>query len=146
MRGKTSNQSSMLCLLSPESVVPADHPLRAIRALADDALRSLSGQFERMYAKTGRPSVPPERLLKGQLLIALYSIRSERQLCEQLNYNLLFRWFLGMDMLEPGFDATTYSQNRERLMDHEVAALFFAAVRDQAQGLMSRDHFTSTGR
>ena len=135
----------MLCLLSPESAVPADHPLRAIRALADEALRSLSREFNRMYAKTGRPSVPPERLLKGQLLIALYSIRSERQLCEQLNYNLLFRWFLGMDMLERGFDATTYSQNRERLMDHEVAARFFSAVRDQAQGLMSRDHFTVDG-
>jgi transposase len=126
-------------------MVPADHPLRTIRALADEALRSLSCQFDRMYAKTGRPSVPPERLLKGQLLTALYSIRSERQLCEQLHYNLLFRWFLGMDMLEPAFDATTYSQNRERLMDHEVAAQFFSAVRDQAQGLMSRDHFTVDG-
>jgi transposase len=145
MRGKTENQSSMLCLLSPEAAVPVDHPLRAIRAVADAALRTLSRRFDRMYASTGRPSVPPERLLKGQLLIALYSIRSERQLCEQLQYNLLFRWFLDMDMLEPAFDPTTYSQNRERLMAHEVAARFFAAVRDQAEGLMSREHFTVDG-
>jgi transposase len=145
MRGKTDNQSSMMCLLSPEAAVPVDHPLRAIRTIADDALRSLTRRFDRMYADTGRPSVPPERLLKGQLLIALYSIRSERQLCEQLQYNLLFRWFLDMDMLEPAFDATTYSQNRERLMNHEVAARFFAAVRDHAADLMSRDHFTVDG-
>lgn len=145
MRGKTENQSSMLCLLSPEAAVPVDHPLRAVRTIADAALRSLSRRFDRMYASTGRPSVPPERLLKGQLLIALYSIRSERQLCEQLQYNLLFRWFLDMDMLEPAFDPTTYSQNRERLMAHEVAARFFAAVRDQAEGLMSREHFTVDG-
>ena len=125
--------------------MPADHPLRAIRGLADDALGSLSHVFDRMYATAGRPSVPPERLLKGQLLMALYSIRSERQLCEQLQYNLLFRWFLDMDMLESAFDATTYSQNRERLMKHEVAARFFAAVRDQAQDLMSREHFTVDG-
>jgi len=145
MRGQTSNQSSMLCLLSPEAVVPVDHPLRAIGAIADEALRSLSRRFDRMYSEMGRPSVPPERLLKGQLLIALYSIRSERQLCEQLQYNLLFRWFLDMDMMEPAFDATTYSQNRERLMRHEVAARFFAAVRDQADGMMSREHFTVDG-
>jgi len=97
----------MLCLVSPEAAVPAEHPLRAIRVLADAALRSLSRVFDRMYAKAGRPSVPPERLLKGPLLIALYSIRSERQLCEQLQSNLRFRWFLDMDLLEPAFDATT---------------------------------------
>lgn len=145
MRGKTCNQSSMVCLISPEGAVPDDHPLRAIRTIADEALRSLSRRFDRMYADTGRPSVPPERLLKGQLLIALYSIRSERQLCEQLQYNLLFRWFLDMDMLEAAFDATTYSQNRERLMTHEVAARLFAAVRDQAACMMSREHFTVDG-
>lgn len=145
MRGKTCNQSSMVCLISPEVAVPEDHPLRAIRTIADEALRSLSRRFDRMYADTGRPSVPPERLLKGQLLIALYSIRSERQLCEQLQYNVLFRWFLDMDMLEPAFDATTYSQNRERLMTHAVAARFFAAVRDRAADMMSRDHFTVDG-
>lgn len=135
----------MLCLVSPEAAVPTDHPIRSIRAIADRALDSMSRRFDRMYAETGRPSVPPERLLKGQVLMALYSIRSERQLCEQLQYNLLYRWFLGMDMMEPAFDATTYSRNRERLMAHEVAAHFFAAVREQAEDLMSREHFSVDG-
>jgi len=145
MRGQSSNQSSMICLISPETSVPAEHPIRAIRQLADAALRTLTEVFDEMYAATGRPSVPPERLLKGQLLIALYSIRSERQLCEQLKYNLLFRWFLDMDMLEPAFDASTYSRNRDRLMSHDVAAAFFAAVREQARDLMSHEHFSVDG-
>jgi transposase len=135
----------MICLVSPESSVPSDHPIRAIKQLADTALRTLAAVFDQMYATTGRPSVPPERLLKGQLLIALYSIRSERQLGEQLQYNLLFRWFLDMDMLETAFDASTYSRNRDRLMKHDVAAAFFAAVRDQATDLMSREHFSVDG-
>lgn len=135
----------MLCLVSPDSRVPTDHPLRAIRRLADEALRALSPEFDAMYAETGRPSVPPERLLKASLLVALYSIRSERQLCEQLEYNLLFRWFLDMDMMEPAFDATTFSKNRERLMDHDVAAAFFFAIRQQASDLMSREHFSVDG-
>lgn len=97
----------MLCLVSPESRVPSDHPLRDIKMLADAALKKLSPVFDAMYAETGRSSVPPERLLKSMLLIALYSIRSERQFCEQLEYNLLFRWFVDMDMLEAAFDATT---------------------------------------
>jgi len=126
----------MLCLMSLESVVPADHPLRGIKSLAEAALRQLSPVFDAMYAQMGRPSVPPERLLKGLLLIALHSIRSERQFCEQLQYNLLFRWFLDMDMLEQAFDASTFSQ---------VAAEFFAAVRGQAAGLMSREHFSVDG-
>ena len=135
----------MLCLMSLESVVPTDHPLRGIKNLAETALRQLSPVFDAMYAHMGRPSVPPERLLKGLLLIALYSIRSERQFCEQLQYNLLFRWFLDMDMLEQAFDASTFSRNRERLLQHEVAAEFFAAVRAQAAGLMSREHFSVDG-
>lgn len=135
----------MICLVSPETSVPGDHPIRAIKVVADAALRTLTSVFDEMYAATGRPSVPPERLLKGQLLIALYSIRSERQLCEQVQYNLLYRWFLDMDMLEPAFDASTYSRNRDRLMSHDVAAAFFAAVRNQAQDLMSRDHFSVDG-
>src|SRR5687767_4399297 len=124
MRGQSSNQSSMICLVSPETSVPGEHPIRALKKVADAALSTLSDVFEQMYATTGRPSVPPERLLKGQLLIALYSIRSERQFCEQLQYNLLFRWFLDMDMLEQAFDASTFSRNRERLLQHEVAAEF----------------------
>jgi transposase len=135
----------MICLISAETSVPMDHPIRALKTLADAALRELSPVFEAMYATTGRPSVPPERLLKGQLLIALYSIRSERQLCEQLQYNLLFRWFLDMDMLETAFDASTYSRNRDRLMAHEVASAFFVAVRAQADDLMSREHFSVDG-
>lgn len=135
----------MVCLVSPESRVPRDHPLRDLKKLADEALRGLSRIFNRMYAKTGRPSVPPERLLKALLLQALYSIRSERQLCEQLEYNLLYRWFLDMDMLEPAFDASTFSRNRDRLLDHEVAARFFVAIRDQGAGLMSHEHFTVDG-
>jgi transposase len=145
MRGQSSNQSSMICLVSPETSVPVDHPIRALKQVADAALATLSDVFEQMYAATGRPSVPPERLLKGQLLIALYSIRSERQLCEQLQYNLLFRWFLDMDMLESAFDASTYSRNRDRLMKHDVAAAFFSAVRDQGRDLMSHEHFSVDG-
>lgn len=145
MRGQSFNQSSMICLVSPESSVPSEHPIRAMKQVADAALRMLSGVFDEMYAETGRPSVPPERLLKGQLLVALYSLRSERQLCEQLQYNLLFRWFLDMGMLESAFDASTYSRNRERLMKHDVAAAFFAAVRDQARDLMSQEHFSVDG-
>src|SRR5687767_6737915 len=99
-----------------------------------------------MYSDTGRPSVPPERLLKSQLLIALYSIRSERQYCEQLEYNLLFRWFIDMDMLEPAFDATTFTKNRDRLMEHEVAALFFVAIRQRSASLSSREHFRGARR
>lgn len=135
----------MLCLISPESRVPREHPLRDIKKLADAALRELSPIFDAMYAEIGRPSVPPERLLKSMLLIALYSIRSERQYCEQLEYNLLFRWFLDMDMIEEAFDASTFSRNRERLMEHEVAAMFFATVREQASDLMSREHFSTDG-
>jgi transposase len=135
----------MICLVSPETSVPSDHPIRAIKQVADAALRTLSNVFDEMYAATGRPSVPPERLLKGQLLIALYSIRSERQLSEQLQYNLLFRWFLDMDLLEPAFDASTYSRNRDRLMSHDVAAAFFAAVRDHGKDLMSHEHFSVDG-
>lgn len=135
----------MLCLVSPESRVPRAHPVRDLKRLVDQALKRLSPTFDRMYAETGRPSVPPERLLKSMLLIALYSIRSERQYCEQLEYNLLFRWFLDMDLLEEAFDASTFSRNRERLMKHEVAALFFVAVRDEASELMSSEHFSVDG-
>lgn len=135
----------MICLVSPESRVPDEHPLREIKQLTDTALRRLSPVFDAMYAATGRPSVPPEQLLKGSLLMALYSVRSERQFCEQLEYNLLFRWFLDMDMLEDAFDPSAFSHNRERLMEHDVAAQFFAAVRDEGRELMSRDHFSVDG-
>jgi transposase len=147
MRGKETQQSSMLCLMSPEKAVPKAHPIRAIKKLADDALRSLESTFEAMYAATGRPSLPPERLLKATLLMALYSVRSERQLCEQLDYNLLFRWFLDMDMVEPSFDHSTFTRNRERLLKHDVAGQFFHAVVAQARKakLISAEHFSVDG-
>ena len=135
----------MLCLLSLESRIPADHPLRAIKVLADTALKRLSDDFDAMYARDGRPSIPPERLLKALLLIALHSIRSERQFCEQLEYNLLYRWFLDMDLMEPAFDASTFSRNRQRMLDGNIAAHFFRAVRDQGEELMSREHFSVDG-
>ena len=147
MRGHVAEQSSMLCLISIESRVAVDHPLRTIKRLADEALSQLGRTFSRMYAKHGRPSVPPERLLKALLLMALHSVRSERQLCEHLEYNLLFRWFLDMDAVEPSFDASTFSHNRERLLHHEVAPRFLCAVIAQAKaaGLMSAEHFSVDG-
>jgi transposase len=130
--------------MSPEDRIPRDHPLRRIRALADDALKVLSPQFDAMYSAMGRDSIAPERLLKGSLLIALYTLRGERQLCEQLEYNLLFRWFLGMDMIEPVFNHSTFSKNRERLLAHDAAGQFFIEVVNRAkrERLMSSDHFT----
>lgn len=118
-----------------------------IKKLADAALAELSGVFDEMYASGGRPSVPPERLLKAMLLVALYGIRSERMLCEQLRYNLLFKWFLDMDMTDEPFDQTTFGKNRDRILKHEVAALFFRAVVEQARKkrLMSSEHFSVDG-
>jgi transposase len=137
----------MLCLMSPESRVPPSHPLRRIKALADDALAKLSPVFDAMYSATGRPSIPPERLLKSSLLMALYTVRSERLFCEQLDYNLLFRWFLDMSMLEDGFDSTAFTHNRQRLLAHDVAGEFFRTVVEQARSarLMSQEHFTVDG-
>ena len=137
----------MLSLVTPEQRVPRDHPLRRIKAMADKELQRLSPVFNKMYSTTGRPSIPPERILKSMLLIALYSVRSERQFCEQMDYNLLFRWFLDMNMVEDSFDPTVFTKNRERLMDHNVGRIFFDAVVRQARGsgLMSDDHFTVDG-
>lgn len=147
MRGTPDQQITMLSLVSPEQRVPPDHPIRKIKEMADHELARLSPVFDRMYSKTGRPSIPPERMLKSLLLIALYSVRGERQFCEQLDYNLLFRWFLDMNLIEDSFDHSVFSKNRERLMDHEVGCLFFDAVVGQARslGLMSEEHFTVDG-
>lgn len=147
MRGRVPKQQSMLCLVSPESMVPEDHPLRPLKKLADEALRELEPIFDQMYAKGGRHSIPPERLLKALLLQALFSIRSERQLCEQIQYNMLYRWFLDMEMTEEAFAPTTFTKNRERLLKHEVSAQFFLAVVEQARSakLMSSDHFSVDG-
>src|SRR5713226_7485187 len=147
MRGIDRKQGSMLMLLSPESRVPATHPLRAIKKLADAALVELNPTFDAMYSGVGRPSIPPERLLKATLLMALYSLRSERQFCEQLDYNLLFRWFLDMNMDEASFVPTVFTKNRERLLQHNVASKFFGVIVEQARaaGLMSDEHFTVDG-
>lgn len=137
----------MLMLVSPGSMVPPNHPLRGIRTLADAALADLNETFDSMYSSVGRRSTPPERLLKTLLLMVLYSVRSERQICEQLQYNMLFRWFVGMDLTEPAFDASTFSKNRERLIEHDVSRLFLESIvaKAQAAGLMSADHFSVDG-
>src|SRR5256712_12547178 len=137
----------MLAFTDLETRIPQDHPFRTIRGFADAALASLSPTFDEMYAVCGRPSIPPERLLKASLLISLYSVRSERAFCEQLDYDLLFRWFLGMNLIEPSFDPSTFSKNRERLLEHNVAQQFFDRVVLQANtlGFLSDEHFTVDG-
>lgn len=147
MRGDASNQTAMLLAVTPDQLVPADHPIRRIKPIVERALVALAPSFAVMYAPTGRPSIPPEHLLKGSLLIALYSIRSERQFCERLQYDLLFKWFLDLNITDPAFDASTFSKNRERLMQHDVAAQFFDAVLADAarHGLLSDEHFTVDG-
>jgi len=147
VRGKDDSQVTMLAFIDLEMRVPPDHPLRIIKKLADQALKELSPDLDRMYADVGRPSIPPERLLKSSLLIALYSVRSERAFCEQLDYNLLFRWFLGMNPIEPSFDATTFTKNRERLLKHRVGQALFGEVVLEAdrRGLLSDEHFTVDG-
>ena len=147
MRGRQDPQVSMLAFVDLESRVPLDHPIRTIKRLADAALAGLSPLFDELYAETGRPSIPPERLLKASLLIALYSVRSERAFCDELEYHLLYRWFLGMSLVEPGFDASTFSKNRERLLKHKVGREFFDEVVFQAQErkLLSDEHFTVDG-
>jgi transposase len=145
MRGNDRGPEAMFSYVSADQRVPADHPLRAIRALVDDVLRDMSREFDRLYARVGRPSIPPERLLRAQLLQIFYSIRSERLLMEQLDYNLLFRWFVGMDLDEPIWAPTVFSKNRDRLLTQEVARSFFRRVVDRAQGLMSDEHFTVDG-
>ena len=147
MRGTDSTQMVMLTLRTPEKVVPADHPLRAIKSMADEVLRALGATFDAMYSRIGRPSIPPERLLKASILMALYTVRSERLFCEQLDYNLLFRWFLDMHNDEASFDHSVFSKNRARLLEHDVAGKFFGLVVEQARGagLMSDEHFTVDG-
>src|SRR6187399_1590248 len=132
MRGTDTQQSSMFSYLSPEERVPASHPLRPIRLMVDAALKALSPSFSRLYSTFGRPSIPPEKLLRALLLQILYTVRSERLLMEQLQYNLLFRWFVGLNMDEPVWVATVFSKNRDRLLEGDVAEKFFALILDQA--------------
>jgi transposase len=145
MRGDHREPDSMFSYVSAERRVPHDHPLRTIRALVDDVLRDMSREFDGLYARVGRPSIPPERLLRAQLLQVFYSIRSERLLMEQLDYNLLFRWFVGMEIDEPIWDATVFTKNRDRLLNQDIARSFFRHVVARAKDLMSDEHFTVDG-
>src|SRR5215216_4724909 len=147
MRGQVACQSVMLFGVTPDQLVPADHPIRRIKPIVEQALAHLSPIFAQMYATDGRPSIPPEHLLKASLLIVLYSVRSERQFCERLQYDLLFKWFLDLNITDPAFDASTFSKNRERLLAQDVAAAFFDAVLDEARKrhLLSDEHFTVDG-
>ena len=147
MRGHDHQPVQLFSYVSPEARIPADHPLRAIRQMTDRVLATLSRKFNKMYSDIGRPSIAPEKLLRTLLLQVLYTIRSERLLMEQLEYNLLFRWFVGLNIDDPVWDATVFSKNRDRLLRGEVAALFFRAVLDdaKAQDLVSDEHFTVDG-
>ena len=147
MRGHDEQTAHMFSYLSPEQRVPADHPLRAVRALTDEALQTMSRRFASLYATTGRPSIPPEQWLRALLLQGLYTVRSERLLMEELNDNLLFRWFVGLKMDDPVWHPTTFTKNRDRLLSGDVAAAFFDAVQAHARaaGLLSDEHFPVDG-
>jgi len=147
MRGDLIDNEGMFSYLTPAQRVPRDHPLRPIRVLVDEVLIELSPVFQRLYARTGRPSIPPERLIRALILMMLYSIRSERQLMEQLNFNILFRWFVGLGLDDRIWDVTVFSKNRERLLAGEVDTKFFEAILERARekGLLSEEHFTVDG-
>jgi transposase len=147
MRGNDEQSGWMFSYLSPEDRVAADHPLRTIRRITDRALERLTTQFDALYINFGRPSVPPEKLLRALLLQVLYSIRSERLLMEQLEYNILFRWFVGLGMDEPVWDPTTFTKNRDRLLRGDIAAAFFDAIvlHADSKRLLSDEHFTVDG-
>ena len=147
MRGDADRQAIVFSALTPDQLVPADHPIRAIKPIVGRALQAISPTLSKMYSKRGRPSIPPEHLLKASLLIALYSVRSERQFCERLQYDLLFKWFLDLNISDPAFHPTTFTKNRETLLKHDVARQFFAAVLEEArrERLLSEDHFTVDG-
>jgi len=144
MRGEKQSQVSVTCLINVETMIPADHPIRTIKRLLNEVLGEMDAHFEEMYAVNGRPSIPPERLLLAKVLMALYSIRSERQFCERLQYDLLFRWFLDLNPDEATFDHSTFSQNQSRLLQHKVADLFFAEVvwLAKGRGWVSDQHFS----
>lgn len=147
MRGEDRQQAKLFSYVSPEQRVPPTHPLRTIRQLVDRALQELAARFDALYAAGGRPSIPPEQLLRALLLQVLYTVRSERQLMEQLDYNILFRWFVGLELDEPVWDVTVFTKNRERLLAGDVAQVFFQAVLGEAKRrrLLSAEHFTVDG-
>lgn len=147
MRGEDEQQSGMFSYVTMEQRIASDHPARSIRSLVDRALKQMDSELSKLYATTGRPSIAPERLLRAQLLMVLYSIRSERQLMEQLNYNLLFRWFVGLEMDDPVWDVTVFTKNRERLIAGQASQQLLLAVIDEARQhqLLSEEHFTVDG-
>ncbi len=147
MRGDDQQQAAMWSYLSPEQRVPPEHPLRPLRTMVDTVLAELSPQFARLYSRVGCPSIPPEKLLRALLLQVLYTVRSEQLLMEQLHYNLLFRWFVGLNMDDPIGDPTVFTKNRQRLLDGDIAGRFFARILAQARerGLLSDEHFTVDG-
>jgi transposase len=145
MRGNESRQAPVFSYVSLEERVPADHPLRAIREAVDDVLGGMSARFDTLYAASGRPSIPPERLLRALLLQIFFSVRSERMLMQQLDYNLLFRWFVGLEIDEPVWNHAVFSKNRDRLLNEETAREFFARVLAQVQPHLSKEHFTVDG-
>jgi len=147
MRGWDNRRDGLFSYVRPESRIPNNHPLRLIRGVADDALSALNDQFAALYSENGRPSIPPEQLLRALLLQAFYSIRSERQLMEQLNYNLLFRWFVGLSVDDPVWVPTVFSKNRDRLLEGDIAAAFMAAVLNlpRVKALLSDEHFSVDG-
>lgn len=147
MRGDDPRHDAMFSYVTPEARVRADHPLRPIRKMTDAALQRLSPRFDRLYSATGRPSIPPEKLLRALLLQLLYSIRSERLLMEELEYSLLYRWFVGLSLDDPIWDATTFTKNRDRLLDGDIADAFFGEVLAaiKQDGLLSDEHFTVDG-
>jgi transposase len=147
MRGADQGQAAMFSYISPEKRVPANHPLRPIREMVDAALKALSPKFDALYAGSGRPSIPPERLLRALLLQILYTIRSERMLMEQLDYNLLFRWFVGLAIDDAVWDHSVFTKNRDRLLEGDIARAFFDEVLEQARkkSLLSNEHFTVDG-
>jgi len=147
MRGPDAMQESLFTVAKLDDFVPTDHPLRAIRVLVNDALAAMNTRFNEVYANTGRDSIAPEKLIRALLLQVFFSIRSERQLCEQLRYNLLFRWFVGVALDDPIWDHSTFSKNRDRLLAHQVVEGFFAEVLRLAdsRGLLSKEHFSVDG-
>src|ERR1035438_4029523 len=142
MRGQPTSQSNFIRLINVESLISPEHPIRRIKALVDEVLKGMDRHFEEMYVQQGRPSIPPERLLKAKVLQALFTVRSDRQLCARLQTDLMFRWFMDLPLDEPVFDPSSFSQNQERLLRHEVADLFFSEVVDLAKkhGWVSNDH------
>src|SRR5690625_1338517 len=147
MRGKATKQTDLLTLINLEDRIPAKHPIRRIKAMVDEILSGMNDCFDEMYERLGRASVPPERLLKSKVLMALYSVRSDRQFCERLNYDLLFQWFLDMNPSESSFHPTTFTKNMERLLEHQVSDLFFSEVVELARrhNWVSNEHFSVDG-